>query len=89
MALGADRQNILRMTLSGAIRIGALGLGIGIPIAFALLQLMSSALYGVVRPDALTFTGGVAALAVSAIAAGYVPSLRAARVDPVIALRDE
>jgi predicted permease len=89
MALGADRRNILRMTLSGAMRIGALGLGIGIPIAFALLQLMSSVLYGVVRPDALTFTGGVAALAVSAIAAGYVPSLRAARVDPVIALRDE
>jgi putative ABC transport system permease protein len=58
IALGADRRNILRMTLSDAMRIGGLGLAIGIPAAFALLQLMSSVLYGVVRLDALTFTGG-------------------------------
>ena len=89
IALGADRRTILQMTLSDAMRIGGLGLAIGIPAAFVLLQVMSSVLYGVVRPDALTFTGGVAALAASAIAAGYVPALRAARVDPAIALRNE
>ncbi len=89
MALGADRPTILKMTLSGALRIGGIGLAIGIPTAFALVQIMSSVLYGVVRLEALTFVGGVAVLAASAIAAGYLPALRAARLDPTEALREE
>ena len=89
MALGADRRTILSMTLSGALRIGGIGLAIGMPIAFALIQVMSSVLYGIIRLDALTFMSGVAVLAASAIAAGYLPALRAARLDPTEALREE
>ena len=89
IALGADRRTILRMALSGAIRIGGFGLAIGIPAALALFELMSTVLYGVVKLDALTFTAAVAGLAAAALAAGYIPAVRAARVDPAIALRNE
>jgi putative ABC transport system permease protein len=89
MALGADRRRIMRMALSGSLRIGGLGLLIGIPAALVLVQGMSSALYGVVRLEWLTFGGGVAVLAAAAVVAGYVPALRAARVEPLDALRQE
>ncbi len=89
MALGADRTAILGMTLSGALRIGGLGLAIGIPAALLLIQGMSRVLYGVVKLDWLTFGASVLVLAASAVAAGYLPALRAARVDPLDALRDE
>jgi putative ABC transport system permease protein len=89
MALGADKRKILRLALAGSLRIGGLGLAIGIPAALALVQGMSSALYGVVRLDWLTFSAAVVVLATAAIVAGYVPALRAARVDPLEALREE
>jgi putative ABC transport system permease protein len=89
MALGADRGSILRMALSGSLRIGGLGLAIGVPAALVMVQGMSSALYSVVRLDWLTFAGGIALLAAAAIVAGYVPALRAARVEPLEALRQE
>jgi putative ABC transport system permease protein len=89
MALGAGRGSILGMALSGALRIGGLGFAVGIPAALALIKGMSSALYGVVKLDWLTFAGGVIVLGLAAVAAGYVPALRAARVDPLQALREE
>jgi putative ABC transport system permease protein len=89
MALGADRGRILRMALSGSLRIGGLGLAVGVPAALALMKAMSSTLYGVVRIEWLTFAGGVAVLAAAAVVAGYVPALRAARVEPLDALRQE
>ncbi len=89
MALGADRGTVLRMTLRDALRIGALGLGIGVPVAFAMIRAMSSALYGVIQLDWLTFGGLTLVLAVCAVAAGYIPALRASLLDPVTALRNE
>jgi putative ABC transport system permease protein len=89
MALGAGQADILSMTLGDAIRMGAIGLAIGVPVALALLQVMSSVLYGVMRIDAGTFTGLTLLLALSAVAAGYIPAVRAARVDPLTALRAE
>jgi len=89
MALGASRADVLTMALGDAVRMGAIGLAIGVPVALALLHVMSSVLYGVMRIDAGTFTGLTLLLAASAVAAGYIPALRAARVDPLTALRSE
>jgi putative ABC transport system permease protein len=89
MALGADRGTVLRLTLLDAIKIGAIGLGIGVPIAFAMMRAMSSALFGLIQLDRVTFGGMTLVLAICAVAAGYIPALRASRLDPVTALRNE
>jgi putative ABC transport system permease protein len=89
MALGADRRTVLRMTLRDAIKIGGIGLGIGVPMAYAMIRAMSSALYGIIQLDGATFVGLTVILAVCAVAAGYIPAWRASRLDPVTALRNE
>jgi putative ABC transport system permease protein len=89
LALGADHGDIVRMVVGQAFRLAAIGLAIGVPVAFTLTRIMASALYGVVSVDALTFVAFTLALAAAALFAGYIPARRATRVDPVVALHHE
>ena len=89
MALGANASDVLGWTVSRGMVLMAAGTGIGLAAAFVLTRFMESLLFGVAPTDALTFTLGPTVLAVVALLASYLPARRAARVDPVIALRHE
>ena len=87
MALGAGRAEILKMTVGFALRIAALGLAVGLPLAFLLMQFVSRVLYGVVVVDTLILGIFTLVLAGAAVVAGYISARQASRVDPLTALR--
>ena len=89
VALGASPGSIVRMVLAQTARTSGLGLAVGLLAAAVLSAIMSRALYRAVALDPLTFVGLTAVLGASALLAAYVPARRAARVDPVVALRGE
>ena len=89
IALGAGQGDVLKMVVWQASRMAGLGLGIGIPMAFLLSRIMSSALYNVVALDSMTFAVFTALLGASALLASYLPARRAARIDAMVALRHE
>ena len=87
MALGATRGEILGLVIGGSLRLVLAGLVLGVPCALALGGTLAGFLYGVKPADPLTFAAVVALLLATALAAGYVPARRAARTNPVRALR--
>jgi len=89
IALGADRRTILRMVLTGGLRIAATGLAIGVFGALALTQVLSGLLFGVSARDPLTFVVVPGALLVVALAACGIPARRAMQIEPAIALRGD
>jgi ABC-type antimicrobial peptide transport system permease subunit len=89
MALGAQRNDVLRLILWQGTRLALLGIFIGIVGALALTRLMTKLLYGVSATDPLTFAGLALILAAVAIAACCLPARKAMRVDPMVALRYE
>jgi macrolide transport system ATP-binding/permease protein len=89
MALGAERGNVLRMVLGQGLRIAAVGAGLGLVASLATMRLLSNALYGVKPTDGLTLFGSSALVMLVAVAASYFPARRAAKVDPMVALRCE
>jgi predicted permease len=89
MALGASRGNVLRMILGEGLRVVLIGIGLGLIEALVLGRLVKSLLFGVQPTDPLTFFSAAVLLTLVALAACYIPALRATRVDPMIALRHE
>jgi predicted permease len=89
MALGAQRLDVLRMVLQDGARMTMTGTAIGIVAALGLTRLMASMLFGVKPTDPITFGLVAVVLCGIALLAGYVPARRAAKVDPMVALRYE
>jgi predicted permease len=89
MALGAGRREVRRLVLGNTMRLVALGAGIGIPVALALARLLSGLLYQVEPYDPVVLSLSLGVLVCVALVAGYLPAQRAARVDPIKALRAE
>jgi len=89
MALGARPRDVFRLIAGQALKLTALGLAIGLPVAFALGRMMTGALFGVIALEPLTFVEFTLLLTGIALLAGYLPARRAAKVDPMTALRCE
>jgi putative ABC transport system permease protein len=89
MALGAETRRVARMILAQGLRAAIAGVAIGAVGAYAMARGLASLLYGVPAGDPLVFSGVAAALVLVAAAAAWLPARRAARIEPMIALRSE
>jgi ABC-type lipoprotein release transport system permease subunit len=91
MALGARKANVLRLILGEgeAALLVLLGVAVGLPVALALGRLVAGMLFDLNPADPATVLGATIILACAALAAAYLPAWRAARVDPIVALRFE
>jgi putative ABC transport system permease protein len=86
MALGAQRRDVLRLVVGHALKLVGIGTVIGLVLAFLSTRLLWAMLYNVGTFDVTTFLFVTIALAAVALLASYIPALRAARADPVVAL---
>lgn len=89
MALGAKRNQVLWMVLKETLLLVAAGAAVGIPLTLGATRFVRSQLFGVEPHDPLTLALAVLLLTSVAAIAGYLPALRASRVDPIVALRHE
>ena len=89
MAIGAGRRDVFWLILREALLLVVVGVVVGLPIIFAVTRLASSLLFGLTPTDPLSLFLAALLMLVVALVAGYLPSRRATRVDPLIALRYE
>jgi len=87
MALGAQRSDVLKMAVGQGLRLVLIGVAIGVVSAAVLTRVMTSLLFGVSATDPVTFIAISLLLISVALLASYIPALRAARIDPMVALR--
>jgi putative ABC transport system permease protein len=89
IALGAQRGDVFRLVLGHGLKLVMIGICIGLAASFGLTRLMASQLFGVSATDPLTFVGVAIVLAFVTLLSCYIPARRAARMSPMVALRDE
>ena len=89
LAMGASRENVLSMVLRRASVLTGIGLGAGLLMAFTLARLVANLIRGVSSSDPVVFTGVTVVIAAVAMAASWLPARRAAKLEPMVALRDE
>jgi predicted permease len=89
VALGADRRRVLLMVLKEVAALAMIGVGVGLPSGYGLGRLIESQLFGLSARDPLTFAVATITLLATAFVAGYLPAARAARVQPMVALRQQ
>ena len=89
MALGASKDDILRLVLGHGLRLTLIGTGLGLAASFALTRYLSGLLLGVTSHDALTFSSVAILLCAVSLFACFIPTRRAMRVDPMVALHYE
>ncbi|HSE25103.1 MAG TPA: ABC transporter permease [Pyrinomonadaceae bacterium] len=89
MALGADKRDVLRLILSSGAKLALIGVVIGLVVATVLTRLVTSLLFGITPAYTLTFVLISGVLTFAALLACYVPARRAAKTDPLVALRYE
>jgi predicted permease len=89
MALGAQRAQVLWLVLRGSLGMTVAGVAAGVPLALLATKVVQSMLFGVDPHDPAAFAAAIAGIAVVSLAASLIPALRAASVDPMVALREE
>jgi predicted permease len=89
IALGASSEQVVRSVLRESFKLTAIGLAIGFVLSVAVGVIMARFLYGITPTDPLTYIGVFALLAAASLVACYLPARRAARIDPLVALRTE
>jgi ABC-type antimicrobial peptide transport system permease subunit len=89
LALGARREGVVGLVIADALRVVSLGFAVGLPVALGMLTLLRGQLYGVQPTDPLSIATTLVVLLVSALLAVVPPALRASRVSPMVALREE
>jgi ABC-type antimicrobial peptide transport system permease subunit len=89
MALGAQPSDVAWPILREALTLAAIGIAIGLPVALALVRVIRAAFYGIEPHDPLTMIGAAMLMVTVAALAAWIPARRAAKVDPMVALRYE
>jgi predicted permease len=89
LAVGAGKRDVVRMVVQQALRLALIGILIGIPAALALTGVMRTLLFEIEPSDPITFASVAMLLLLTGLAAATIPSVRAARLDPLVALRHE
>jgi putative ABC transport system permease protein len=89
MALGASRGNVRGLVMRSGMRFIVIGIVVGLAASLLLLRVLASQVFGIKTYDPITLLGVVIVLGLVGLAACYVPSVRATRVDPLVSLRYE